>query len=495
LRGVGYLWSNRAGPEEKTQESSNADLEALFVAPKPVKELHSGIFSVEFENSKEEFLMDSSQERIERFIGASKIREILDAIKEKMIMGTLSNVAYEAYLLEVEELMISAAPKYAEVWVLIQEELGEEFVQMQVEGLSDDALLYVDSWTKNMLRDVGRTFGFVWGQTEPEQSLNFVKVAGPSVLSGWLAAQMYAENDYPTLLASQKVSPSAEVYWEALMEIAKTDTVLSLDTIMANHMGEMDLNKWRQILFSQGNSGDTILGAWFEENISILSEYPSFEEAEIIRMLRRANDGGGPFMVSEEIARVDAATSANDYEGAARIMEELSASYEDTIDASAVGSFIFEWSMQDFAAASSWLLQNADKFSDSESMESMLSTMYRRQFSEDAELGLQLAHQIEDESLKAKALSNMVIPQLENLGTEAPVDWVSDLPQGIAKKRSMAGYVLGLSRYTKETKLEAQVKFQFLQDKFDLELIQKQVLESNLSSIDKISVFDFLNTY
>ena len=49
----------------------------------------------------------------------------------------------------------------------------------------------------------------------------------------------------------------------------------------------------------------------------------------------------------------------------------------------------------------------------------------------------------------------------------------------------MAGYVLGLSRHSHEPTLEAQVKFQFLRDEFDLDLIKAQVIESKLSEAEK----------
>ena len=64
-----------------------------------------------------------------------------------------------------------------------------------------------------------------------------------------------------------------------------------------------------------------------------------------------------------------------------------------------------------------------------------------------------------------------------------------------AKQRTMAGYVLGLSRYSHEPTLEAQVKFQFLRDEFDLDLIKAQVIESNLSEAEKNSSLNLLNLY
>ncbi len=421
----------------------------------------------------------------DRFPNESLVRGILDQLKGEVLGDTLSAVTYQAYLMDLEELLKDAAPHYGEVWSLIQSELGEGFLKSLESSVKGEKVLAA----------VERTFGFVWGQIDPEQSLNFARQAGPHVLSGWLAGQIVADNDPTALLEAQKLVPSPEVYWEALMDIAKTDTILSLDTIVENHMDEMTLEKWKEILFSKGNSNEPVLAEWFQENIVNLSGHPDFDEVEVIRMLRRYDYGEGPFMLTADVERVDAAKAAMDYTGVARILEELSVEYDDAIDASAAGRFALDWSKQDFAAASDWLLANSDKISDTESMESMLGTMYRHKSDKDPEVALSYGLQIEDEVLQALALSNTVIPQLEKVGTEAPVEWVSLLPQGFVKQRSMAGYVLGLSRHAKETTLEAQVKFQFLQDEFDLGAIQDSVMNSELSSQEKISVVELFNTY
>lgn len=421
----------------------------------------------------------------DRFPNESLVRGILDQLKGEVTGNTLSAAAYQAYLLDLEELFVAAAPHYAEVWSLIQSELGEGFLKSLESSVKGEKVLAA----------VERKFGFVWGQADPEKSLNFARQAGAHVLAGWLAGQIIAENDPTELLEAQKFVPAPEVYWEALMDVAKTDTILSLDSILENHMDEMTLGKWKDILFSKGNSDEPVLAEWFQQNIENLSSHPDFDEIEVIRMLRRYDYGDGPFMLTADVERVDAAKATKDYTGVARILEELSAEYDGVIDASAAGRFALDWSKQDFAAASDWLLANSEKISDSESLESMLGTMYRHKAGEEPGVALSNALQIEDETLQALALSNTVIPQLEKVGTEAPVEWVSQLPQGFAKQRSMAGYVLGLSRHAKETTLEAQVKFQFLQDEFDLAAIQDSVMNSELNSQDKISVVELFNTY
>ena len=487
---LAYFWLDRSSESPENAPSIRSESEMVepphLVALIPNSPLSGAPEVIPVEPDFASASLEQPQvERTERFTNEFKLRELLAKFKEEATADTMSDIAYEAYMLDLEELMIGAHPHYAEVWAMIQAELGTRFIETLNEPDS----------AQSILADAEKTFGFVWGQAEPTQSLRFARQAGSPMLAGWLAGQIDAENDYPSLLAAENFEPTPEVYWEALMDVAKTDTILSLDTILANHMETMDLAKWKEMLFSKGNSDDAILAAWFQENISRLSQYADFDEIEVVRMLRRYDYGEGPFMLSGDVARVEAAKAAKDFEGTARILEELSALYGDTIDASAAGRFPLDWSKRDFAAASEWLLKNSDNFSDSESFGSMLGTMYRHKALKDPATAVAMAHQIEDEALRGLTLSNTVIPQMEKLGIEAPVEWVSDLPQGFAKQRSMAGYVLGLSRHSEENTLEAQVKFQFLQDVFDLEVIQSQVLDSKLSNEEKISVVNLLNTY
>jgi hypothetical protein len=315
------------------------------------------------------------------------------------------------------------------------------------------------------------------------------------VLAGWLAGQIHDGNEFTELLEREQLQPPIAVYWEALMDVAKTDTIRSLDAVMEGHMDTMDLAKWKELLFSKGNSDEAVLAAWFEKKITTLAQYENFDEVEIIRMLRRYDYGEGPLMVTEDLSWVETIKNTRNYPEIAATFEALSESYDGKIDASASGRFPLDWSKQDFAAASDWLVDNADRFSDHEVLISQLGTMYRHKAQKDPETAVQSALLIKDPHLQGLALSNSIIPQIEKKGTAVSGNWMGDLPQGFTKQRSMAGYVLGLSRHSKATILEAQVKFQFLKDEFDLPLIQQQVMESKLSANDKIQVVDLLNLY
>lgn len=492
--GAGYWWLiqysgwGEHGASVVTQGESGSEFEPIEIVeasgPKALVEVTVPLLLDEASTPEG---MDENEEfvRSDRFPNESSVRDILGQLQGEVTGDTLSATAYEAYLLDLEELFRESAPHYAEMWMLIQSELGSDF--LATVGDLEKA--------EGVLADIERKFGLIWGQTEPGQSLNFARQAGPHVLSGWLAGQLLVENDPTALLAAQNLVPPAEVYWEALLEAAEVDTILSLDSILENHMDEMTLEKWKEILFSDGNSDESVLAAWFEENINKLSSYPDFDEIEVIRMLRRYDYGEGPFMLTADVERVDAAKATKNYLQVAQLLEELSLAYDGSIDVSIAGSFALDWSKQDFAAASDWMLQNSEKISDSESVESMWGTMYRHKAQKDPEVALRYGLQVEDEVLRALALSNTLIPQLETQGGEISTDWVSELEPGFAKQRTMAGYVLGLSRHTQEATLEAQVKFQFLQDEYDLGAIQDAVIHSDLSAEDKAAVVELFDSY
>lgn len=334
-------------------------------------------------------------ERAERYAGEAELRDILTQLKEGSLSGEMSDVAYQAYLSDLEEWFAADPERFANVWQTIQAEFGTYFMN----SLEDP------SKGVTLKADVERKFGFAWGQADPERSLNFARQAGDHVLAGWVAGQIDAENDYPAMLEAARMTPSPEVYWEALVDIAKSDTILSLDTIVAYHMEQMGLDKWKEILFSPGNSDDAVLASWFQKNIGHLNGHENFDEIEVVRMLRRFDYGEGSFMLTSDLARVDAAKAAGDYAATARILEELSALYGDAIDASAAGRFAVKWSKQDFAAASDWLLANSDKFIDQESFVSMLGTSYRHEAGRNAERALQHGLAIEDESYQAMVFS------------------------------------------------------------------------------------------
>ena len=281
------------------------------------------------------------------------------------------------------------------------------------------------------------------------------------------------------------------------MDTSKSDTVSSLNQIVENHLDDMTMARWRELLFNGHNSSDSTLATWFQENAEVLEANENFDEVEVVRMLRRLDPGEGPFMNSVDLAVVDGALEEQNYPAAASLFEELSVLYDEKIDASAVGEMPLAWAEEDFTASSDWLLAHASKFSNQETLESLIGSVYRTGivFGDDAETVLTSALAIEDETYRGMALSNVLIPQVEDLGVDMETEWVTEMEQGFAKQRTMAGFVLGLSRHSNEPTLEAQVKFQFLQDEYDFEVLKQLVEESELSPQEKRATLEFLDTY
>ena len=401
---------------------------------------------------------------------------------------SLESDRYEQKLLELEALMAVSISHPEDLAAVIE----ESFASVKVE---DERFAVLQ---EQMKQDVEKSLGYLWAQSDPEGSLTYAaENEEEAMLTGWMTAQMLAGEDVEQILDTYEIEPSDEVVWEALMDTSKSDTVSSLNQIVENHLDDMTMARWRELLFNGHNSSDSTLATWFQENAEVLEANENFDEVEVVRMLRRLDPGEGPFMNSVDLAVVDGALEEQNYPAAASLFEELSVLYDEKIDASAVGEMPLAWAEEDFTASSDWLLAHASKFSNQETLESLIGSVYRTGivFGDDAETVLTSALAIEDETYRGMALSNVLIPQVEDLGVDMETEWVTEMEQGFAKQRTMAGFVLGLSRHSNEPTLEAQVKFQFLQDEYDFEVLKQLVEESELSPQEKRATLEFLDTY
>jgi hypothetical protein len=426
--------------------------------------------------------------RPERFPNEHVVRLNLLEAQSILFAEHLGSDRYQQKLLEVEALLAQSISDPVALAAVIE----EAFASVEVEDPRFARL------QERMKADVEKSLGFLWAQSDPEGSLAYaIGTEQESVLTGWMTSQILAGKDVESLLGSYQAEAGDEVVWEALLDVSKTDTMASLNQILNHHLDDMTLGRWREILFNGHNASDSTLAAWFQENAGLLEASEQFDEVEVVRMLRRLDPGDGPFMNSLDLALVDQTLNQRDYAAAASLFEELSVLYEGTIDASAVGDMPLDWASENFSAATEWLLANGPRFSNQETLHSLISSVYRSGvvFGDDPEGVLASALSIEDETYRAMALSNVLIPQVEDVGLQLNTDWVRDLPEGFAKQRVMAGYVLGLSRHSNDTVLEAQVKFQFLEDAFDVEVIKQLVAESGLTQLEKNTTLLFLETY
>lgn len=422
------------------------------------------------------------------FENKARLRNSILLAQSTLFDEGLSSVRYQKQLLELESLMADSMSDPEIVYRLIEDSIAAVVVEEEIFGRQQDV----------MQEDLKQSLGFLWAQSDPEASLLFAdEMQDARVFEGWLTAHMLGGADVIGTLETYGVTASEESLWNAIREVAQIDTITSLNQVLDIHLEEMNLSKWRDLLFSGHSSSDSVLADWFVENEDILDQSDTFDEVAVIRMLRRNDPGSGPYMISQDLALVDAALAEDDYTAAAGIFEELSSLYGNTIDVSAVSEMPIGWAREDFVAASNWLLMNAERFSEQEAFESMVGSVYRSAVvnGDASAAALTSALSIEDPTIRGVALSNVLIPQVEGQGGEVFPEWAAELEPGFAKQRTLAGYVLGLSRHSGDETLEAQVKFQFLQDQYDLDEIRQMVITSELSAEEKATIQTLFDTY
>lgn len=339
---------------------------------------------------------------------------------------------------------------------------------------------------------------FTWASQAGAESLDFILSLPnkPHLYETWLASRIYMGESFEGLLAERAVLPRSEQMWEALKRVGELDATIAWDAALEYHLEAMTLQRWKELFFLPGEPGDGESLKWIVEHEDWFSSQAGYDGADLIRLLRRYDYGGEPFYTTEEVLQIEAMKQAGeDYTSIAATILEISQAYDGAIDASVVSRMTLDWSKTDFTAASDWLLKHGQDFSDRGSLESMLGTMYRHKAQKDPEFALSEGIQIADESLRALALSNIVIPQMERQGIETSVEWVRELPEGLPKARSIAGYILGLSRYRQDAALEAQVKAQFLKEEYRMEQLVELVNASNLNVSEKRSALELVASY
>lgn len=431
------------------------------------------------EKSKEESKTEpSSQDK-------AKLLKLLDELWAGAQSGKISNANYEALLLDLEEWFTQSNLPPAEIWGMLE----ERWTHMAMSGQSSA------SFTQ-LKKDVESKFGFALGSKDPQESLKFIasQMEETNAVEGWIASQIYHGNDPESMLADSLIALPSDSYWRSIRMASKLDAFTALDYARDNYLGEMSLGKWNQLFDPKGGAGDAESMAWIEANKAYLDQHPSFNSTEVARSLRRYHDGGEVFYDTASVEALQAARERGDYAGVVHTLEQLKEQYGE-IDAAALGRFSLEWSYRDFQQAKQWLLENESYYSDREAFASNLGSMFRHEANKNPEAALRQALAMEDERHRALTTSNVLIPQVERRGIDVKTDWVSEMPEGFTKARTIAGFVLGLSRNASEMKLEGQVKSQFLKDEFDLQLISQQVNESNLSPESKVKALELLQSY
>lgn len=417
--------------------------------------------------------------------GGEDLKNILDAAWTLMQDKKISQAEYDALLLDLEEWIHTSGSDKVATWNYLRAHLNE---LPEIEGQPNRRGQFME--------DVASRFAFVWGTEDPRQSLEFLAMQPDTdgFMEGWLTSQIYNDTDFEPLLEEMRITPPPDTVWRSLQRVAQLDAFAALDYARDHFSGEMTPKKWKELFDTQGGANDELSIAWIEANQDFLMAQDDFNAVEVARLLRRYHFGGEIFYDSAHVELINDARAKKQFTQGAAILEDLKNEYGE-IDSAAIGRFALEWSYNDFSAAEAWLLANESYYSDVDAFDSALGTMYRHRAQRDPEFAREQALALTDEWQRALATSNTIIPETEKGGLNVTTTWVAEMPQGFAKQRTIAGYVLGLSRNASEAVLEGQVKAQFLRDEFDLNQIGQLVHQSDLSQSEKIAALELIQSY
>jgi len=101
------------------------------------------------------------------------------------------------------------------------------------------------------------------------------------------------------------------------------------------------------------------------------------------------------------------------------------------------------------------------------------------------------ASMIEDDYVKAGAFSNIAAQQAQR-EINRPIDWIYDLPDGYTRDRSVAGYVLGKVRNTRERELEAELRQQMAGTTIDMVALAKVIDRSSMDPAEKNTLMNLV---
>jgi hypothetical protein len=130
--------------------------------------------------------------------------------------------------------------------------------------------------------------------------------------------------------------------------------------------------------------------------------------------------------------------------------------------------------------AADWMIKIPDKNSAFECARQLAS----RRTETDYDSVFKWASMIPDDYIKAGALSNVAAQQAQH-DIDRPIDWIYDLPDGYSKERSIAGYVLGKVRKTRDRELESELRQQMAGTSIDMAGLAQVIDRSKMNPIEK----------
>jgi len=114
-----------------------------------------------------------------------------------------------------------------------------------------------------------------------------------------------------------------------------------------------------------------------------------------------------------------------------------------------------------------------------------------RKASSDYDMVFKWATMIQDDYIKAGALSNIAVEQAQHQ-INRPIEWIYDLPDGYSKDRSVAGYALGMIRRTRDRDLENELRQQMAQPQIDMAAVKLVIDKSRVDAQDKNTLMNLV---
>ena len=399
------------------------------------------------------------------------------ATKFEEMEALQSDAAYRALLFEYEGFFLNLDGDMETAFALLVKTLGSR------EAQDDDEMSY-----EVFTQDLYKRFGFAWACKDPANSLPLIEKTGPNqhLLTGWLASRMFHSEQFP----EQAFSPRQK--WTAIEMVADINPFSALNAARDHHAENMNEDLWYQLFFAHAKPDDLAAIDWMK---AYAAELDGFPYGEIIREMRVRDGPSDPIYNPQDIKAVETLAAEEKYSDAISLIEELSPGYDGFVDGSLASDLLINLSSEDFPKASEWLVQHGDSFYNKTHFTKTLATMFRQEALENPDQARATGLALENDENRAIALSNVVIPLAEQQGENLDIEWAKKLDPGFPKARTLAGFVLGLSRHSNDSLLEAQVKSQFLKNEFELDVLMQQVLDSQLQPSQKRQALAALLAY
>ncbi len=228
--------------------------------------------------------------------------------------------------------------------------------------------------------------------------------------------------DIKSILLNERYNFSINDIKSTLLNVSNDDPLKALNKSLelpASALGTDYISSLLLKLLSE--AGDSATMSWFEANadklslvddVAILQDLLSFDHSNLL-----------PVLSGEEQHSVAVLIDGDQFEHAAKRLEDLASGYGDVLDKPATFDLLNRWARVDPEAATDWLIKEYENIGEPQSIE-LLTHTYRQWGLMDPEAAIESGLQYEDEIQQAKALSNLTIAQVEQRGVAVETKWI-----------------------------------------------------------------------